>query len=234
MSCFPPNPALLQFLESQGFQPSNQNLAPIEEALCHSSSGQTRNHEKLEFLGDAVLRLACAEFLEHRNPQLAVGERSSLRAQLVSDRWLAELAQQLQLDQLIQKGPSATNDSAAQATIRAECCEALVGAIYQCWGLDAARLWLEPHWQLSCLELEADPHLYNWKSALQEWSQASLAELPEYQSEERNRSHGNPQRFFSQVSLKQKAYGSGWGASRREAEQQAAKAALAKLKPQLQ
>jgi ribonuclease-3 len=186
-----------------------------------------------------VLRLVCAEFLEDRNPALAVGERSSLRAQLVSDRWLAELAQRLELNSLIHKGSSAISDRAAQATIGAECCEALVGAIYVCWGgsqggLDAVRRWLDPHWQRSCLELEADPHLHNWKSALQEWSQATLGELPRYQNEERNRSHGNPERFISRVFFAQKQYGQGAGPSRRDAEQQAAKAALAKIKSQPQ
>ena len=238
MSCFPPNQALLQFLHCQGLKPLSQDLAPLEEALCHSSTGKARNHEKLEFLGDAVLRLACAEFLDRHNPQLAVGERSHLRAQLVSDRWLAELADLLELKALIQQGPCALGDIAAQATIGAECCEALIGAIYQCWGgsnggLDVVREWLAPHWQRSCLALEADPNLNNWKSALQEWSQAALGELPDYQSEERNPSHGNPERFFSRVFLKQKLYGQGLGPARRDAEQQAAKAALAKIKPQL-
>ena len=79
-------------------------LQPLRAALTHTSAGLEINHEKLEFLGDAVLRLACAEFLEEHNPTLSVGDRSGIRAQLVSDRWLAELAAELELDGLIVQG----------------------------------------------------------------------------------------------------------------------------------
>ena len=79
-------------------------LQPLSTALTHTSAGLEVNHEELEFLGDAVLRLACAEFLEKHNPRLSVGDRSAIRAQLVSDRWLAELAADLELDGLIVQG----------------------------------------------------------------------------------------------------------------------------------
>ena len=81
-------------------------LQPLRTALTHTSAGLEVNHEELEFLGDAVLRLACAEFLEEHNPKLSVGDRSAFRAQLVSDRWLAELAAELELDGLIRAGSS--------------------------------------------------------------------------------------------------------------------------------
>ena len=81
-------------------------LQPLRAALTHTSAGLEVNHEELEFLGDAVLRLACAEFLEEHNPTLSVGDRSAFRAQLVSDRWLAELAAELELDGLIRAGSS--------------------------------------------------------------------------------------------------------------------------------
>ena len=61
-------------------------LQPLRAALTHTSAGLAVNHEELEFLGDAVLRLACTEFLEEHNPTLSVGDRSAIRAQLVSDR----------------------------------------------------------------------------------------------------------------------------------------------------
>ena len=109
-------------------------LQPLRTALTHTSAGLEVNHEELEFLGDAVLRLACAEFLEEHNPKLSVGDRSAFRAQLVSDRWLAELAAELELDGLIRQGAATAADTTARATVRAECCEALVGAVYLAWG----------------------------------------------------------------------------------------------------
>ena len=93
----------------------------LSQALTHTSANQEANHEELEFLGDAVLRLTCAEFLEENNPKLSVGERSAFRAQLVSDRWLAELAAELELDGLILQGISHCSRHHRRATVRAEC-----------------------------------------------------------------------------------------------------------------
>ncbi|MFL2673021.1 MAG: ribonuclease III [Prochlorococcaceae cyanobacterium] len=218
-------------------QPADEAaLQPLRTALTHTSAGLEVNHEELEFLGDAVLRLACAEFLEVNNPNLSVGERSAFRAQLVSDRWLAELAAELQLDGLIKQGSATAADTTARATVRAECCEALVGAVYLAWGgadggLHAVRQWLDPHWQRSCLELASDPHRHNWKSALQELTQAQHAGLPSYATTEENSNHGDQRRFRSVVSVNAKEQGRGWGPSRRLAEQDAAREALEQLKP---
>jgi len=218
-------------------QPADEAaLQPLRTALTHTSAGLEVNHEELEFLGDAVLRLACAEFLEENNPNLSVGERSAFRAQLVSDRWLAELAAELQLDGLIKQGSATAADTTARATVRAECCEALVGAVYLAWGgadggLHAVRQWLDPQWQRSCLELASDPHRHNWKSALQELTQAQKTGLPSYATTEENSNHGDQRRFRSVVSVNAKEQGCGWGPSRRLAEQEAAREALEQLKP---
>lgn len=218
-------------------QPADEAaLQPLRTALTHTSAGLEVNHEELEFLGDAVLRLACAEFLEQNHPNLSVGERSAFRAQLVSDRWLAELAAELQLDGLIKQGSATAADTTARATVRAECCEALVGAVYLAWGgadggLHAVRQWLDPQWQRSCLELASDPHRHNWKSALQELTQAQHAGLPSYATTEENSNHGDQRRFRSVVSVNAKEQGCGWGPSRRLAEQDAAREALEQLKP---
>ena len=208
----------------------------LSQALTHTSANQEANHEELEFLGDAVLRLTCAEFLEENNPKLSVGERSAFRAQLVSDRWLAQLAAELELDGLILQGSATAADATARATVRAECCEALVGAVYIAWGgadggLHAVRQWLDQYWRGSSLELESDPHRHNWKSALQELTQAQKAGLPVYATTEESKSHGDPRRFRSEVSINRQRQGTGWGPSRRLAEQEAARIALTQLKP---
>ena len=233
---------LIAFLLSLGLDPSAPDgpgnepaaLAPIEEALSHSSAGLGRNHEQLEFLGDAVLRLAASEFLARRYQKLGVGKRSSLRAQLVSDRWLSELGERIGLEPLLHLGAAAAGDRAGRATVLAETCEALIGAIYVAWGgpqggLEPVERWLAPHWQQSCQELLADPHRHNWKSALQEWSQAQGRGLPRYEGEERSRSHGDPRRFHCRVHLGEQTLGAGWGGSRRDAEQEAARMALESL-----
>jgi ribonuclease-3 len=234
---------LITFLADLGLDACPQEqppcgLEPIEEALSHSSAGRPLDHERLEFLGDAVLRLAAAEFLQRQQPALSVGQCAALRAQIVSDRWLAELGETCDIAAVLHLGPMAAADLAGRATVLAESCEALIGGLYEAWGgadggLAAVHRWLTPHWQRSILELQADPHLHNWKSALQEWSQARGLGLPCYRCEERSRRHGDPRRFLCQVVLADlpAQAGEGWGGSRRQAEQQAARAALAGIDP---
>ena len=96
-------------------------------------------------------------------------------------------------------------------------------------GLGAVLAWLEPHWQRDLVPLLADPHAHNWKSALQEWSQGRGMGLPAYDTQERSRRYGDPQRFHCRVSVAGRELGEGWGGARRDAEQQAARAALAAL-----
>jgi ribonuclease-3 len=237
---------LVTFLRELGLDPSAAGgpgdsadaLAPIEEALTHTSAGLARNHEHLEFLGDAVLRLAAAAFLQREHGGLSVGRHAALRAQLVSDRWLAELGERCAIERVWRIGPMAAGDQAGLATVRAELCEALIGALYLAWGGEQGGLapvlqWLSPHWRQSTAELLADPDQHNWKSALQEWTQARRLGLPHYRSEERSQAHGDPRRFHCRVEVAGEASAEGWGGSRRAAEQDAARAALQQLKPAL-
>ncbi len=97
-----------------------QNISVIEnfnEALIHSSDDKITNYEKLEFFGDAVLRLAASNFIEKKYPQMSVGERSELRAQIVSDEWLTKLGIKIRIEELIIKGPKALGDENSKNTI---------------------------------------------------------------------------------------------------------------------
>ncbi|MFM7676596.1 MAG: ribonuclease III family protein [Synechococcus sp.] len=239
---------LLGFLRTLHLDPSGPGgpgggdavLAPIEEALTHTSAGQRYSHERLEFLGDAVLRLAASEYLQHHHRRLRVGQHSALRAQLVSDRWLADLAESCGLEPLLQVGPRTAGDRTGRRTVLAESCEALIGGIYEAWGggsggLGAVHRWLDPHWERDTAALLADPDRHNWKQTLQEWTQGRGLGLPRYGCQERSRVHGDPRRFHCQVDLPTAAgsegvAAEGWGGSRREAEQQAARAALERLR----
>ena len=83
-----------------------QNASVIKdfnEALTHSSDDKIINYEKLEFFGDAVLRLAASNFIEKKYPQMSVRERSELRSQIVSDEWLIKLGEEIEIDKLIIK-----------------------------------------------------------------------------------------------------------------------------------
>ena len=208
---------------------NTEQLEHLDEALTHTSTGFARHHEQLEFLGDAVLRLAASDFIESEHPQMPVGERSALRAQLVSDRWLADLGQAIGIEALLKLGSKASGDVAASATLRAEHCEALIGAIYRISGkVSHVQTWLTPYWRQTSRDVLADPHRGNSKSALQEWTQSQGLGLPTYTCKEISKRHGDPRRFHCQVFIHNQSCptAEAWGGSRRLAEQQAAKEAL--------
>lgn len=204
----------------------------MDQALTHISARQSKNFERLEFLGDAVLRLAATEFIDLHYPNHPVGRCSSLRAQLVSDRWLAQLGEKLQLDSYLVLGTKALGDSAARTTLNADATEALIGAIYSGSGnnLGPIHQWLTPHWQQTTAQVLATPHLFNGKSILQEWSQNEGLGLPNYNTTEQSSRHGDPERFKSHVQVGQQLSKTGFGRSRKEAEQNAAAEAVKSLR----
>ena len=213
-----------------GIPLDQHGLRLIDQALTHVSSGRQQHHERLEFLGDAVLRLTATEFIDQHYPALPVGACSSLRAQLVSDRWLADLGEQLAIDPLLVLGAKALGDPAARRTIRADISEALIGAVYaSCGSVEPIHRWLTPYWQQTAVDVLAAPHRFNSKTALQEWSQGQGLGLPIYSTNERSQRHGDLRRFCSCVSIGERLTAEGWGRSRKDAEQDAANAALDQL-----
>ena len=225
---------LLELLQTIGLQELNSSklLSLVDEALTHISAGTGKNFERLEFLGDAVLRLAATEFIDHYYPNLSVGSCSNLRAQLVSDRWLAQLGAQLRLESFLVLGSKALGDAEARGTLQADATEALIGAIYSGSGNDLKPIhkWLTPHWQQTTVDVLASPHLFNGKTILQEWSQAKGLGLPNYTTTEQSCCHGDPERFKSHVRIGPNLSAGGFGRSRKEAEQNAAGEAIQKLK----
>ena len=205
-------------------------LVLVNQALTHVSTGQARNLERLEFLGDAVLRLTATEFIDRHHADLAVGACSNLRAQLVSDRWLADVGGGLAIEQHLLLGRHAQGDRSAQSRLRADATEALIGALYQALGdLEAIHRWLTPHWHSTAQAVLATPHQFNGKTTLQEWSQGQGLGLPYYATEECSRQHGDPERFRCRVSVQDRELAEAKGRSRKEAEQNAAAAALQAL-----
>ena len=202
-------------------------LALVDQALTHVSSGRARNLERLEFLGDAVLRLAATEFIDRHHTNLAVGACSNLRAQLVSDRWLADVGAALGIEQYLLLGRHAQGDRTAESRLRADATEALIGALYSALrDLEPVHRWLTPHWRATAQAVLATPHQFNGKTALQEWSQGQGLGLPDYATEECSQQHGDPERFLCRVSIQARELAEAKGRSRKEAEQNAAAAAL--------
>ena len=160
---------LQEWLNNQALDVSN--IEPLREALTHTSAGRSINHEELEFLGDAVLRLAATQYLRKHQQNLSVGQKSELRAWLVSDRWLATFGHQNGMLGLIKMGEKGRHDTTATDTILAEITEAMIGALFISSGIETVLTWLTPHWDRSSAEMLRHPERFNSKSSLQEYSQ---------------------------------------------------------------
>ena len=220
-----------EFLEISNLLPSSDAL--VLEALTHSSVKKHYNHEQLEFFGDAVLRLAASEFIRNVYPTMDVGQQSSLRSQLVSDSWLANFGEIMNIDELILKGSDAMHDVTAIKTIRAEMVEAVAGAVYiRQQTTKNIILLFKAEWEMTAEKFLQNPYHFNCKSALQEWSQSHQLGLPNYTTIEQSKLHGDDLRFKSIVIVSEQLEGEGWGRSRKEAEQSAAKNCLQRLDAQ--
>ena len=207
-----------------------RNLLYINESLTHSSASNEVNYEKLEFLGDAVLRLIASDFIKSKYPYMKVGERSELRSHLVSDQWLEEVGKRINIKSVLIIGQKALRDKSANSTIQAEATEALIGALYESIAiLDPIKNWLIPFWEEKSKEVLADPHRQNYKSALQEWTQSKGLSIPKYKTIEIDKKHDNPKRFVCTVYIKDRSIAEGWGKSMKQAEKDAANKALNSL-----
>lgn len=158
--------------------PSEENLYRL--ALTHVSVG-SKNNERLEFLGDAVLQLVASEALYQAFPDASEGWLTRARSSLVRGKTLASLANALNLQELLLMGSAELKSGASyRESVLADTLEALFGAIWLDLGLESARgcilnLLEEPLSRLDSSILEKDP-----KSQLQELLQKKQISLPVY------------------------------------------------------
>jgi len=211
-----------------------QNISVIQnfnEALTHSSEDKILNYENLEFFGDAVLRLAASNFIEKEYPQMSVGERSELRAQIVSDVWLIKLGKKVGIEKLIIKGPKALGDKNSKDTIIGESTEALIGALYKCFNsINEVNLWLDHIWQEDAEIFLKAPYKFKSKTVLQEWCQSKGLELPNYKITELSLKNGDPKRFSCEIFIEGLKESSAFGKSHKQAETNAARVLIEKFK----
>ena len=206
-----------------------QDVTLFEAALTHRSAS-SRNNERLEFLGDAVLNLVVAEMLYARFPQASEGDLSRQRARLVSAEPLAGIAQELNIGEVLRLGSGELKSGGfRRESILADALEALVGAAYLDGGLDVARRWVT-RWATTRMEaLQTASELKDAKTLLQEWLQARGAPLPSYRIDNVS---GEPhaQLFCVACDLESPRLSAvGSGLSRRRAEQDAAEQILQRL-----
>ncbi|MDH3328359.1 MAG: ribonuclease III [Desulfobulbaceae bacterium] len=208
-----------------------RDLRLLQLALIHSSFAfermkNGRHNETQEFLGDAVLDLAVGYILFTRFPEMREGNLTRIRAALVNETGLADMARKINLgDYLLLGHGENTSNGREKPSILACAYEALVGALFLDSGYDEAlefvRRWFEPlinrHQELL---MAADS-----KSALQEFLQEKYNEGPLYMLESED-GPAHARIFTVSVQFRGKTLGTGTASSKKEAEQKSAAAAL--------
>lgn len=197
------------------------------------------DNERLEFLGDAVLGLVVAEAMFLLHPEWREGELTRVRAQLVSRQHMAEVATQLELGRHLRLSKGEDRSGLRRKnTVLSNTMEAVLGALFLDAGLDPVRSFVRRHVMAGMVEelareLLSGAALGNYKSALQEYLQAIRAGAPVY----RVKSESGPdhkKRFLVEVRLRAegepgKPLARGTGSTKKLAEQDAARRALARL-----
>lgn len=209
------------------------DVSLLQLALIHRSFSfehdrrQDSDNERLEFLGDAVLDLAVGHALFERYPDMREGQLTKLRAMLVNESHLAEMALKIGLGNYIclGKGEDASNGRRKPSILSCSY-EAVVGAIFHDGGYGAAADFVKYHFG-PCLGVQKDNmHLADAKSSLQELTQEKYNEAPVYVLESAD---GPDHRkiFTVAVCFRGKVLAHGKATSKKEAEQRAAAEALA-------
>lgn len=203
-------------------------LAFIHRSYINENRSITQHNERLEFLGDSILGMLVAEYLYRHLPSTPEGDLSYLRSRLVEASSCVSFVQKLELSKhlLLGKGER-MNDGRGRESILADLFEAIIGAIYLDGGIEAARNFLFTNFS-SEIEAILQTPLSNWKALLQDYSQKKYQQPPVYTVlEETGPDHSK--KFVIAVLIGGKEYGRGSGASKKEAQQEAAANALNKI-----
>lgn len=210
-----------------GYKFKDESL--LKRALTHSSYANEKrcaSNERLEFLGDSVLSLLTSEFLFEHYRRLPEGELTKLRAALVCEKSLCGFSRQLSIGEalFVGKGEDTAGARVRPSTL-ADAFEALLAAIYLDGGLDCARRFVLPYIEKAAAAAERGEVFKDYKTILQEIVQQTPGERLEYVlTGEEGPDHNK--RFFSRVLLNSNVLGEGSGRTKKEAEQNAARAAL--------
>ena len=197
----------------------------LRQALTHRSYGALHN-ERLEFLGDGVLNCVIASLLYHRFPRLPEGDLSRLRANLVNQDCLSQLALALELGECLLLGEGELKSGGfRRPSILADALEAVLGAAFLDGGYGAAADIVQRVYAPIVAELDPKALIKDAKTLLQEYLQGRRLPLPRYQvvsvSGEAHEQHFQVECVIPELDIRTQ----GEGSSRRAAEQQAARLA---------
>ncbi|MFA7659075.1 MAG: ribonuclease III [Candidatus Gastranaerophilaceae bacterium] len=207
----------------------------FEKALTHTSFTKENeispleSYERLEFLGDAVLKLCISDILYKNFPEYAEGDLTKIRSIIVSDNMLAEVAKQIGLAELILLGKQEEKTGGRERkSIMACAFEAILGAYYLEGKFKEISEFLEKAFDEFIKEVDEHSEKFNAKAVLQEYTQSQNKKLPEYNIvDEVGPEHDKI--FVVEVRYMDKVLASGQGKTKREAEQICAYEACVKL-----
>jgi len=211
------------------------DLGLLDKALTHSSYTfenklpPTENNERLEFLGDAVLKLVASEYLFQRFPDYQEGEMTKIRAILISDNVLSKIAENIDLGLYLKLGYHEAKAGGRKRSSTLACAfEALLGALYLDGKMVDIQDLLLKLLADEVTNIDRDATKENYKAVLQEYTQAKDGQLPIYKVVKES---GPPhdKTFEIAVEINDQTFGIGTGKSKKEAQQNAAREALLKL-----
>ena len=210
------------WLEGLGF--AVKDAALWAEALTHGSTGEARNYERLEFLGDRVLGLSIAEWLYRHNAAAAEGELAQRLNALISRQTCAGVAREIGAPDHVRLGKQARDDGAFESdNVLGDMVESLIGALWLEAGFETARAFIRAAWGDRVTRQDRAPQ--HPKSALQEWAAANDRKAPVYEMVGRSGPQHAPT-FVVKVSIRGVGETEAEGLTKQEAETAAAQALL--------
>lgn len=202
----------------------------IIEALTHKSYKQPYDNERLEFLGDAVLDLIVGEYLFKKFPNSDEGKLSKIRASLVNESGFDMLARSINLGEYIYLSNAEENNGGRdKPSLLSNAFEAIIGAIYLESGLKEAEKIAIALIEKNHEEISLDSLFKDFKTTLQELTQARYGQTPEYKVMA-SRGPDHKKEFEVAVIIEEKEYARAIGKSKKIAQQEAAKVAVDMLK----
>ena len=202
------------------------NMALTHKSYTNEQGGDLKNNERFEFLGDAVLDLIVSDYSMHTFLTSSEGILSKIRATVVNESCLANIARRLKLGEflLLGKGEEYTGGRGKNSLL-ADAFEALAGAIYKDGGLSSAKKVFLPLLKEEINKMSIASEFRDYKSELQELTQNKFRCVPSYKViGEKGPDHQKT--FDVSVFVKQSLLGSGTGKNKKQAEQAAAQEAL--------
>lgn len=220
----------LAFLQKQ-ISYTFQDISLLNKALTHKSyvnenSQSLKDNERFEFLGDSVLDLIVSGYIIKAFPDFAEGTLSKIRAAVVNESCLAELARQIDLGRYLLLGKGeASSGGREKNSLLANAYEALAGAVYFDSNLETALEIYLPVLDKEIAKYAETVRFRDYKSELQEYTQTHFNCIPSYNIvNEKGPAHAKE--FEVVVMVQESLRGRGNGKSKKEAEQAAAKSAL--------